>query len=99
MEGGAGKQAGGGAGGAAKGGGYEADEASLLLQDAQAPDRCSQIPAGLALGEAAQPRCQYPFPACQLHWSRATRRLRGLICIEVTHPRPIAAPLSGPGIF
>lgn len=99
MEGGAGRQAGGGAGKKARGGGYEAGEESLQSQDTQAPDRCARVPAGPALGEPAQPWCLSPFLACQLHGSRATRRLRGLICIEVTRPRPIAAPPSGPGIF
>lgn len=39
------------------------------------------------------------MPCLPAHGSPATRRRRGLICIEVTQTRPIAAPRSGPGNF
>lgn len=68
-------------------------------RDMQAPDGCAGVPARPALGAPAQPRCKCPFLARQLAGSPAARRRRGLICIEVTRTRPIAAPPSGPGKF
>lgn len=50
-------------------------------------------------GAPAQPGCECPFLARRLAGSPAARRRRGLICIEVTGMRPIAAAQNGPGKF
>lgn len=91
--GGAGRGAGGG------GGGGEGGEASPLRGDRRARDGCAGIPACPALGAPAQPRRECPFLARQLAGSPPARRWSGLICIEVSGTRPIAAPPSGPGNF
>lgn len=67
--------------------------------DTRVPDGCAEVPARPALGTPAQTQCKCPFLAHQLAGSPAARRRRGLICIEVTRTRPIAAPQSCPGNF
>ena len=71
----------------------------LRAGETRAPDSCAGVPARPASGAPAQPRRECPFLARQLAGSLAARRWRGLICIEVTRTRPIAAPPSGPGKF
>lgn len=95
------RQAGGGRGGE----GIQGEGAAKLVRrplcagDTRARDGCTGIPACPALGVPAQPRRECPFLARQLSGSPPARRWRGLICIEVTGTRPIAAPPSGPGNF
>lgn len=95
------RQAGGGRGGE----GSHGEGATKLVRrplragDTRARDGCAGAPARPALGAPAQSRRECPFLAGQLARSPAARRWRGLICIEVTRTRPIAAPPSGPGNF
>lgn len=88
-----------GRGGEPGGGGGEAGEASPLRGGHAGTGWLRGIPACPALGAPAQPRRECPFLARQLGGSPPARRWRGLICIEVTGTRPIAAPPSGPGNF
>lgn len=95
------RQAGGGRGGE----GSQGEGAAKLVRrplcagDTRAQDGCAGILARPTLGAPAQPRRECPFLARQLAGSPPARRWRGLICIEVTPTRPIAAPPSGPGNF
>lgn len=88
-------------GGESGGGGDETGETSPQRGVHADTGRLSGgVLAHRTLGTPAQPQRECPFfDHHQLAGSPAARRWRGLICIEVTGTRPIAAPPSGPGNF
>lgn len=96
----AGRQAGGRGGEGSQGeGAAKLARGPLRAEDARAPESCAGVLARRALGVPAQPRRKCPFLAGRIAGSPEARRERGLICIVVTRPPPIAAPPSGPGNF